>query len=323
MSAGARSVIAGGWLHRYAVLCAAATFVLIVAGGMVTSTDSGLAVPDWPLSYGMFFPPMVGGIFYEHGHRMIAGAVGIMTLLLATWLWRREERQWVRRLGIIAVVTVGIQALLGGITVLWLLPPAVSSSHLGTAMAFFGIVTTLALVTSRGWVNAPPAATTAKPATLPRLALITTAAAYVQILLGATIRHTGAGLACPDFPLCDGSFFPALSSAAVTLHMSHRVGAVIVTALVLLLAERAWARHPEIAALRRPALAALTLVGLQILLGALTVLSGLSVFIATAHVAGGALLLCSLVVLTLRVHQRLVPQAVESAANSAAASASA
>lgn len=305
MSSRARTVTAGGWLHGYALACAVATFILIIAGGLVTSTDSGLAVPDWPLSYGMLFPPMVGGIFYEHGHRMIAGAVGLMTLALALWLWRSEERAWVRRLGVIALITVIVQAALGGITVLWLLPPAISSSHLGTAMAFFCIVTAIALVTSRGWHDPTTRARADGRSPLPRLALITSVAAYVQILLGATMRHTGAGLACPDFPLCNGALLPPLSDAAIALHMSHRAGAVLVTVLVLYVAERAWALHPDAPELRRPALAAVALVALQVLLGALSVLSELAVNITTAHVGGGALLLCSLVVLTMRAHRRL------------------
>src|SRR3990167_4055149 len=110
--------VAGGAMHRYAVLSSAAMFLLILAGSLVTSTDSGLAVPDWPLSYGMLFPPMVGGIFYEHGHRMIAGLVGLMIAILAVWLWRVEPRRWVRRLGVSALGAVVVQALLGGLTVL-------------------------------------------------------------------------------------------------------------------------------------------------------------------------------------------------------------
>ncbi len=295
---------AGGWLHRYALLVTAATLLLIVAGGLVTSTDSGLAVPDWPLSYGMLFPPMVGGIFYEHGHRMIAGAVGLMTAALAFWVSRRESREWVRRLGWVALGTVIVQALLGGITVIWLLPPVVSTSHLGTAMLFLAIVTLLAVVTAPGWHAArlrPPVAA----GDLRRMAAIATAAVYVQILLGAAMRHTGAGLACPDFPLCNGQLLPDLTGAAIALHMAHRVGAVVVTVLVFLLAESAWARHPEVPEFRRPALAALGCVTLQVLLGALSVLSRLAPFITTAHVLGGALLLCSLVVLTARAHRRL------------------
>jgi cytochrome c oxidase assembly protein subunit 15 len=303
-----RTTTAGGALHGYAVITGFATFVLIIAGGLVTSTDSGLAVPDWPLSYGMLFPPMVGGIFYEHGHRMIAGTVGLMMAALAIWTWRRDARAWVRRLAWIALGTVVIQAILGGITVLWFLPPLVSTSHLGTAMLFFALVSALAVTTSRGWTAVPPRRPVAGSLPLPRLAALTTLVVYAQILLGAAMRHTGAGLACPDFPLCNGAFLPPLTSAALALHLSHRVGAVVVAVLVLLVAERAWARHPDLSELRRPALAAVALVGLQVLLGALSVLSRLSVGMTTAHVAGGALLLCSLVVLTLRAYRRLDPR---------------
>ncbi len=305
MSAQPRRETRGSWLHRYAQLCVVATFLLIIAGGLVTSTDSGLAVPDWPLSYGMLLPPMVGGILYEHGHRMIAAAVGLMTLGLAIWLWHSEARAWVRRLGLLALVTVVIQAVLGGITVLWLLPPLVSTSHLGTAMAFFCMVTAIAVVTGPGWHDATrrPAGMGAVP--LSRTALLVSSAVYVQILLGATMRHTGAGLACPDFPLCNGALLPEITSGILALHLLHRGWAVLVTLLVVALAERAWARHPDVAELRRPALAAVVLVCLQLLLGALSVLSELSVGITTAHVGGGALLLCCLVVLTLRAYRVL------------------
>ena len=301
-----RQETAGGWLHWYALLVTAATLVLIVAGGMVTSTDSGLAVPDWPLSYGMLFPPMVGGIFYEHGHRMIAGAVGLMTAVLAFWVSRREARAWVRRLGWLALGTVVVQALLGGLTVIWLLPPVVSTSHLGTAMLFLAIVTLLAIATSPSW-HATHRRTAAPTGELRRLALAASAAVYLQILLGAAMRHTGAGLACSDFPLCNGRLLPDLTNGAIALHMSHRVGALVVTALVFWLAERAWARYPDVPEFRRPALAALGCVTLQVLLGALSVISRLGVYTTTAHVLGGALLLCSLVVLTARAHRRIAP----------------
>lgn len=309
MNAAARVVTQGGWLHRYAVLTAAATFLLIIAGGLVTSTDSGLAVPDWPLSYGMLMPPMVGGIFYEHGHRMIATAVGAMTVLLAAWLWRSEARAWVRHLGLASLVAVIVQGVLGGLTVIYLLPPAVSTGHLGAAMLFFSMVTTLAVVTSRRWSEVRSREPAGGSLPLPRLALLTSAAAYAQILLGAAMRHTDAGLACPDFPLCNGALLPEITSGGMALHLAHRLGAVLVTLLVLATVERAWSRHAEVAELRRPAIAALAMVFLQLLLGALTVLSGLSVGITTAHVGGGALLLCSLVVLTLRAYRRLDPRA--------------
>src|SRR5579863_5826501 len=115
------------WLHRYATLIAFCTFLLVSAGALVTSNDAGLSVPDWPTSFGSFrMPRMVGGVKFEHSHRMIAVTVGSLTILLALWLWRSDERRWVRRLGGLAVLTVIAQAVLGGITVLFFLPAPVS-----------------------------------------------------------------------------------------------------------------------------------------------------------------------------------------------------
>src|SRR5829696_5015330 len=144
------------WLHRYAKLVAASTLLLIGAGGMVTSTGSGLSVPDWPNTYGwfMFSFPMdkwVGGIFYEHSHRLIASTVGLLTVILAIWTWRAESRTWVRWLGVSALVAVIVQGLLGGLTVLLLLPAPVSIGHAGLAQLFFCITLTLATAASPWW----------------------------------------------------------------------------------------------------------------------------------------------------------------------------
>src|SRR5216117_3362962 len=110
------------WAYRFCAALAGCTLFLIFVGGLVTSTESGLSVPDWPLSYGRLMPPMVGGIFYEHGHRMVATSVGILTVILAVGLYRREKRAWVRRLGYGALAAVVLQGVLGGLTVLFLLP---------------------------------------------------------------------------------------------------------------------------------------------------------------------------------------------------------
>src|SRR6187549_3307147 len=145
-------------LHLYALLVAVSTAILIFAGGLVTSTGSGLSVPDWPTTYGWFmltFPvdKMVGGIFYEHTHRLIASVVGLLIVGLAAWLWRSEPRPWVRRLGYVALAAVITQGILGGITVLWFLPDAISIAHASLAQIVFCLTTTIALVTSRGWVK--------------------------------------------------------------------------------------------------------------------------------------------------------------------------
>lgn len=129
-------VDSGVWLHRFAVLVAFSTFLLIIAGALVTGNEAGLSVPDWPLSYGTWMPPMVGGIFYEHGHRMIATLVGFLTTVLAIWLLRKESSSSARKLGLIALAAVIAQGVLGGITVLFFLPTVISVMHACLAQAF-------------------------------------------------------------------------------------------------------------------------------------------------------------------------------------------
>src|SRR6202030_4706758 len=145
-------------LHRFAVFTASATLVLIVAGALVTSNDAGLSVPDWPTTFGSFYkmPAMVGGVKYEHGHRVVAEFVGLLTIILAVWTWRVEKRRWLRFLALAAVGTVVTQGILGGITVLFYLPPAVSSAHAALAQTFFCIAVAMALFTGRNWIEEQP-----------------------------------------------------------------------------------------------------------------------------------------------------------------------
>jgi cytochrome c oxidase assembly protein subunit 15 len=304
--------------HRMAIFTVLATIILITAGGLVTSTGSGLAVPDWPLSYGMVFPPMVGGILYEHGHRMIAATVGLLTMILALWLWRREARAWVKRLGLLAVAAVVIQGVLGGITVLLLLPAPVSVAHACIAQAFLLLLVTLAVVTSRSWIAAGTASRGSRPAVagLHSLTIATTTAIYLQLILGALVRHTGSGLAIPDFPLAFGRLIPPLASSQVAIQFIHRLGAVVVTLLVLWTAARVLRRLPAVRVLSVPAALLIPLLAAQILFGALTVLSRLAVVPATAHVSGGALLLAASMILTLMTH-RLVSRPIAHAADTA------
>ena len=276
-------------LHRFAVLTAVSTLALIVAGGLVTSTESGLSVPDWPLSYGKLMPPMVGGVFYEHGHRMVATAVGILTVILTVWLARSESRRWVRRLGLLAVVAVVAQGVLGGLTVLFLLPTPVSVAHACLAQAFLCLVVTIAVVTSPDW---QPAAGRASAAS--RLASWAAGAVFVQLVVGAVMRHTKAGLAIPDFPLSLGRVVPPIDSFPVAIAFAHRAWALVVAGLVFAAALAA-ARS----GFKRAGFFLASLVLVQIALGAATVLSGKSVAITTAHVATGALLLGSAVALSL------------------------
>src|SRR6266849_2024893 len=167
-------------LHRFAVLTAGATFALLFVGGLVTSTGSGLAVPDWPLSFGLVFPPMAGGVLFEHGHRLAAAAVGCLTVVLALWTVVGEPRPGVRALGLLALLAVVLQGVLGGITVLYKLPPAVSVTHACLAQTFFCLTVTLALVTSPAWSAPRPRRS---PAALGVLGGITTAAVFGQLVL--------------------------------------------------------------------------------------------------------------------------------------------
>ena len=300
------------WLHFYLKFVAAASLLLIVAGGLVTSTGSGLAVPDWPNTYGTFmfafpFSKMVGGIFYEHGHRLIASTVGLLTIALAIWMGRMEPRRWVRRLGWTALAAVIVQGLLGGITVLYFLPAPISISHAGLAQLFFALVVSLALFTSPGWRAGPAAAGAPEDDVLARLALATPVLIYGQILLGATMRHTGAGLAIPDFPLAFGHVLPPEWNAGIAIHFAHRVGAAAVTAIVMALAGHLLFHHRKRRELTYPALLLAALTVAQAGLGAWTVLSGRQVAVNTAHVAVGAATFATSIVLALRVHRGRFP----------------
>lgn len=296
------------WLHYYLRFVTAASLALIVAGGLVTSTGSGLAVPDWPNTYGVFlfafpFSKMVGGIFYEHGHRLLASAVGLLTIALAVWTARVEPRRWVRRLAWTALAAVVVQGLLGGMTVLYFLPAPISISHAGLAQLFFALVTSLALFTSPGWRAGRAAADAPDDAVLTRLAVAAPLLIYGQILLGAAMRHTGAGLAIPDFPLAFGRLLPPEWNAGIAVHFAHRVGAAAVTVLVAATAGHVFFHHRERRALTRPALLLAALVAAQVGLGAWTVLGGRPVAVNTAHVAVGAAAFATSVVLALRVRR--------------------
>jgi cytochrome c oxidase assembly protein subunit 15 len=294
------------WLHRYAKFVSAATVLLIVAGGLVTSTGSGLAVPDWPTSYGwnMFTFPMkhmVGGIFYEHGHRLIASAVGMLTIVLAFWIWKTERRRWMRVLGFTALAAVCVQGLLGGLTVLYFLPTPVSTAHAGLAQIFFCLTIAIALFTSRTWIE--PKREPVDDRMLRLAATTTTVAIYCQIIAGATMRHSDAGLAIPDFPMVFGGLLPPHWTAQIAIHYAHRLGALIVLCAIAATVGHIWYHHPGRSELRRPAFALAGLVLVQITLGAFVIWSQKNVAINTAHVVVGALTLATSLVVTLRSHQ--------------------
>lgn len=298
---------------------AACVFLLLIAGALVTSTQSGLAVPDWPLSYGKVMPPMVGGILYEHGHRLVAAGVSTLVgLELGALLFFLEGRRTVKRLAAAAFAAILLQALLGGLTVLFLLPPAISSAHAALAQIVFALTAVVALMCSKTWreisskVDAPGADlrrtdAAARPVPLPleedlrisskgeeartalRWTVFASAAIFVQIVLGAVMRHTGAGLAIPDFPTAFGGLFPSLAEISlpgVPIHLAHRLGAVAVVLLVLLAAK-------AISSLEAPFATAgaawAGLVCLQAFLGASSIWSARAVPMTVAHLAVGAL----------------------------------
>ena len=293
-------------LRLYTRLVAFSTAVLIFAGGLVTSTGSGLSVPDWPNTYGWFmfnfpFDKWVGGIRYEHSHRLIASTVGFLILVLAVWLWRAEPRAWVRRLGYLALAAVITQGILGGITVLWYLPDPISIAHASLAQIVFCLTTAIALFTSRGWTQT---VTSSAPddAVLQKLTIVTTGWIYVQILVGATMRHTDAGLAIPDFPLAFGHLIPPHWDPKIAIHFAHRVGAVIASALIVAAAGHVLYHHRSRSELVRPSLLLLVLLAVQITLGAYTVLTAKHYIINSLHVVTGASVLVTSLVLALRVH---------------------
>ena len=297
MSTGEIQVARVRGLHRFAVTLAGLVVLLIAAGALVKSKEAGLSVPDWPLSYGSLNPPRwwtIENVRAEHGHRLIAGTVALLTVILALLFRRQERRAWVRRIAYLAVAAVLVQALLGGITVLLFLPPAVSVSHAGLAQLFLGLVVTLATVTSTGWLR-PRLAPRRLGARrrLARLAAALSGVVYVQILLGAVMRHTGAGLAIPDFPLVFGALVPPRFGPGVAIHYAHRLGALAVLLLVTALLWQVLRRFRDERALVAPAVALAILVAGQIGLGGAVVLTGRAVAPNTVHVAVGALILAT------------------------------
>ena len=288
-------------LHRFAIFTSCCTLVLIVAGALVTSNDAGLSVPDWPTSYGSIYkiPHMVGGIVYEHSHRMVAEFVGLLTIVLAVWTWRVEKRRWLRLLGVAALGTVIIQGVLGGMTVLFFLPAPISSAHAAVAQTFFCIAVAIAVFTGQRWVEEHPRTELdqRRPA-LFTLTVLSIFVLYVQLILGAMFRHHGL------------SWWP------------HVVNAGVVAIVLSWTAIRAISVYPNVEAVRRPAIAMLGLMVAQLCLGFLAFITRvmwgrdaaqpeLPMVISTViHVAVGALLLATTVVLAIQVW-RHVPVAFE------------
>jgi len=313
------------WLHRFAVITAMATFCLIWVGGLVTSHGVGMAVPDWPTTYGynMFFFPLskwVGGIFYEHSHRLVASGVGLLTVILCVWLWLKEERRWLRWLGVIALAAVVLQGVLGGLRVTQM-KDAIGIFHATLAQMFFGLVSAIALFTSRWWLQSDqPKMSVYAATTLRYLFATVTGLILLQLMLGAAMRHQHAGLAIPDFPLAYGKVWPAMDAESVAgynqargeltatnsitsvqigLQMTHRIVALLILISVAWTVGVARRRGGAQSALAKLSVSWLALILVQATLGAATIWTNKAADLATAHVAVGALSLMNGVVLVL------------------------
>jgi cytochrome c oxidase assembly protein subunit 15 len=313
-----KEIMYNKWVHRFSVFTALNTFILIFIGGLVTSTGSGLAVPDWPTTYGenMFTYPIdkwIGGIKYEHGHRLFASFVGLLTMVQAIWIGVKEQRRWVRNAGFVALAMVSIQGILGGITVLMLLPTSVSVAHGMTAQLFFSLVSVIALVTSRWWLSSTSEFNFSAMKSMVILTAASAAAVLLQLMFGAILRHTYSGLAIPDFPLAYGQIFPSLSAESmeaynaellrlgikwtgdtpikayqIVIHSVHRFWAY---GVVILLAYTGYKLHSTPAMphwVSRNGRLLMVIVVIQFLLGVFTVVTRKEILITTAHVACGA-----------------------------------
>ena len=292
------------WLHRYAMFVAFCTFLLVIAGALVTGNDAGLSVPSWPTSLagqqglstvGIFhMPSMVAGIKFEHGHRMIAGTVGIFTILLAIWVWIKDSRRWVRWVGFAAVMAVLAQAVLGGITVLWFLPVAISTAHAALAQIFFCLASSLAFFTSSDWRWGEAKLEDRSTPSLGQLTVVTTGAILVQLIFGAVYRHS--------------------SNASIAPHV---VGACVVTLLIGWVVFSIFVRFAKQPGLLQPALLLGGLLVAQLFLGVGSYMMKLAarnapqpqppvVDITTTHVAVGALLLLASLYLAYQARRFLV-----------------
>jgi cytochrome c oxidase assembly protein subunit 15 len=294
------------WLHRFAFFTSCFTFPLIFVGGLVKSHEAGLSVPDWPTTYGynMFtfpFHMMVGNIFYEHGHRYYASIVGFCILILAIWIWRKESRKWVQKLGLIALVAVSVQGILGGVTVKMFLPWYVSTAHAALAQITFCLTVALSMVTSKWWNGDVTKRANRTYDQLHILTAFTVGAIFIQLLLGAIMRHLNAGLAIPTWPLANGNILPDFTSVGVALNFAHRTWAFIVAILIFTTAYFAIKASKEHPSFKKPAIAGMLLVVMQITLGAMTILTEKEPNWTSLHVVGGAAVLASQFVLAVRV----------------------
>jgi len=298
--------------HRFTIFVATLAFLLIVAGGLVTSNNAGLAVPDWPTSFGHLFkiPRMIGGVKFEHSHRMIAEFVGLLTIIVAVWTWRVDRRRWMRILTIGAVVGVIVQGVIGGIGVRQMLPPWVSSLHATFGQTMFCALAAIAVFTSRSWLEEPAEKLSRKDARLLlRHCWMLIGFLYLQLILGAAFRHVWT-----KWGPAGSNHWPVHKIVHVFLY-PHILNALLVAGLILYVSLRALNRHGNIPHLGRPAFWLLVLLIAQLLLGVsayvVRVVQGVNesqptmtlVAVTVAHLAVGALILALTFVLTIQAYR--------------------
>ncbi len=287
-------------------------FLLLLAGGLVTSNNAGLSVPDWPTTQGSLWkvPPMVGGVKYEHGHRMIAEFVGLMTIVVAIWTWIVDKRRWMRALTIGAVLGVIFQGVLGGLTVLKFLPPAISTAHAAVGQTMFCVLAAIAVFTSRSWMTEPTGTISCEDsAPLIRHTWMLIGFLYLQLVLGAAFRHVWTKLG----PM-GANTWPTRKIIHMFLY-PHILNALIVGGLIVYVGLRVLTRHRNIPQLRVPGHALTILLVLQLILGfaayVTRVVYGVNevqptfALVATtvAHIGIGALILASAVILVIQAHR--------------------
>ncbi len=273
------------------------TLALLYLGSLVHATESSLACPDWPTCYGSYLPEMEGGVFWEHLHRLVAGGLILMFGLANYMAFRWDQRPWVRRASITGMILLFIQAALGGITVIYQLPDAVSTSHLSLAFIFLILATVLTVSTSPARGSRPPIEEKTRRM-LRSWGPVAVGLVFVQSVIGALVRHTDAGMACPDVPTCIGAWIPPLSNQLIAIQFTHRVVGVLATLLVIGLAIRLLRSGTTIPRVRRTAATAIVLVLAQMTLGILSVTTTLAIAPVSLHTLGAALLLVTLTALS-------------------------
>ena len=280
-----------------------------MAGALVTSNNAGLAVPDWPTSFGSLYkiPPMVGGVKFEHGHRMLAELIGLLNVIFAVWTELRDSRKWMKQLGWFAVALVIIQGIFGGVTVKYKLPWYTSTIHGILAQTFFALTVLFAVFTGRGWMEAEPAVTSQKSSfDLRQMSWLAVAVIYMQLFFGAAFRHS----ATWKFSAASAWVFP---------FQFHVYGAILATIVLFWVCMRALTAYPQIKPVRGMAIAILALLITQLALGltsyfmrelggrdAIAPTMGM-IHVTVTHVAVGALLLAHCFMLAVQANRYLAP----------------